>query len=193
MWELAALPGSGLFCLGRRRAAGLHFAAQLLALMMMIVAALLGLPALLWTGIGLLVVRQLVAAVQCLRSRGEAASWGKLIAIGLVGLILARVLPVYVRESWIEAFKIPSASMVPNLQVGNHIYVNKRAAPQPGDIVVYTAGPERLDYVKRVIALGPAEVRVEGRDVFVNGKQLPHTPIAEPCTHSGNRRVQLGD
>ncbi len=38
--------------------------------------------------------------------------------------------------------------------------------------------------VKRVIALGPAEVRVEGRQVFVDGKLLPHTPSSEPCTHS---------
>ena len=79
----------------------------------------------------------------------------------------------------VEAFKIPSGSMIPTLQVGDHIFVNKftygppsrgthsrlwsRMPPERGDVIVF-AYPEHpdQDFIKRVIAI-PATSSRRGR------------------------------
>ena len=107
-------------------------------------------------------------------------------------IIIALVLALFIRTFIVQAFKIPSGSMLPTLQIGDHILVNKFIYgikvpfsgtvlvpvdnPEPGDIVVfkYPRDP-KLDYIKRVIAV--AGDTVEGRDkkIYVNGKPLADT------------------
>jgi len=102
-------------------------------------------------------------------------------------IIIALVLALFIRTFIVQAFKIPSGSMLPTLQIGDHILVNKFIYgvkvpfsgtvlipvdnPEPNDIVVfkYPRNP-KLDYIKRVIAV--AGDTVEGRDkkLYVNGK-----------------------
>src|SRR3954464_14129191 len=92
----------------------------------------------------------------------------------VTSLGLALLLVFMVRSSIIEAFKIPSGSMIPTLLVGDHIFVNKfaygfkipftewlasepvylvkRSPPQRGDIVVFKyPKDESLYYIKRII------------------------------------------
>ncbi|NDD91951.1 signal peptidase I, partial [bacterium] len=45
----------------------------------------------------------------------------------LVSLLTALTVVLIIRSSIIEAFKIPSGSMLPTLLVGDHIFVNKFA------------------------------------------------------------------
>jgi signal peptidase I len=93
----------------------------------------------------------------------------------------------------VEAFKIPTGSMIPTLDVGDHIFVNKFiyglrvpltnawfaawGSPDRGDVIVFRY-PRDLskDYIKRVIAVAGDRVRVAGQDVFVNGEKLPRAP-----------------
>jgi signal peptidase I len=80
-----------------------------------------------------------------------------------------------VRPFIMEAFYIPSESMVPTLEVGDRVFVNKFVyrlwEPERGDIVVFKSvegGDE--DLVKRIVALAGDEVTVEDGVLRVNGE-----------------------
>ncbi|MEW6117563.1 MAG: signal peptidase I [Nitrospirota bacterium] len=114
----------------------------------------------------------------------ENKVWEYTKAIG-TALVLALVIRAYV----IQAFKIPSGSMIPTLLIGDHILVNKFiygtklpfndkrvlviTKPKRGDIVVfkYPEDPNK-DFIKRVI--GTEGDIVEGRNkvVYVNGRRI---------------------
>ena len=101
-------------------------------------------------------------------------------------IMIAFVLRFFV----IEAFKIPSSSMYPTLEIGDHIFVNKfiygvrlpwtttklfeLREPKRGEVIVFVmpCEPER-DYIKRVVALGGDTVEVRCNVVFVNGTAVP--------------------
>ena len=100
----------------------------------------------------------------------------------------AILIALALRAFVVEAFKIPSSSMYPTLEIGDHIFVNKfiygvripwtntklfERSPDRGDVIVfiYPCAPER-DYIKRVIALAGDTVEVRCNVVYVNGKAL---------------------
>ncbi len=86
---------------------------------------------------------------------------------------LAIVLRIFV----VQAFTIPSGSMIPTLLVGDYILVNKFiyhfTSVGRGDIVVFRS-PEDLDrdYIKRIIGQPGEEIAIKGGVVFVNGQPL---------------------
>ena len=115
-----------------------------------------------------------------------------------------------VRGFALEAFKIPSASMLPTLQIGDFVLVDKLrygvrlgrrwllrfGAPQPGDVVVFTDRKDpSLTYVKRVIALAGDVVEIRDKQVFVNG-QPRDVPTAFSASgtaeHSASPRDNFG-
>ncbi len=100
-----------------------------------------------------------------------------------------------VRGVALEAFKIPSASMLPTLQMGDYLVVNKLRygvrlpgfrrwilrfdVPQPGDVIVFSKPKDRsLFYVKRVAAMAGDVVEIRDKQLFVNG-----VPRDEPAAH----------
>ncbi|MBA4349388.1 MAG: signal peptidase I [Thermodesulfovibrio sp.] len=113
--------------------------------------------------------------------------WEYTKAIG-IALILALLIRTFV----VQAFKIPSGSMIPTLLVGDHLLVNKFLygtpvdipltqttvfrmpgirKPSRGEIIVfkYPEDPNR-DFIKRVIAVEGDIVEAKNKKVFVNGK-----------------------
>lgn len=104
-------------------------------------------------------------------------------------ILVAILLALLIRTFIVQAFKIPSGSMIPTLHVGDHILVNKFVygidipflnipvynghTPDRGDIVVfkYPEDPDK-DFIKRVIGVGGDIVAMKGRDVFVNGQRI---------------------
>ncbi len=116
-------------------------------------------------------------------------------------IVVAVLLALFVRTFVVQAFKIPSGSMLPTLQIGDHLLVNKfsygvklpvlrtplihRQGPVRGDVVVFRYPRDRsLDYIKRVVAIGGDTVEVRDKQVFVNGK-----PVVEPHAHFTNRDI----
>ena len=89
---------------------------------------------------------------------------------------IAIVLAVLIRVFVVEAFKIPSGSMIPTLLVGDHLLVSKFTykftEPKRGDIVVfkYPDDPSR-NFIKRIIAVGGDTVEIRDKQVLVNGIQ----------------------
>jgi signal peptidase I len=110
-------------------------------------------------------------------------------------IVVAVILALFIRTFVVQAFKIPTSSMEPNLLVGDHLLVNKfvfapTATPvergvlpirdiRRGDVIVfkYPEDPER-DFIKRVIGLPGETVELRRQQIFVNG-----TRIEEPYAH----------
>ena len=106
------------------------------------------------------------------RSSKERGSLLEFLIILLVAFALVFGL---VRPFIVEAFYIPSESMVPTLEVGDRVFVNKFiyrfAEPERGDIVVFESieGSEQ-DLIKRVVAVPGDTVAVQNGVLFVNGQ-----------------------
>lgn len=89
-------------------------------------------------------------------------------------IAIAIVLAFIIRMFVIEAFKIPSGSMIPSLLVGDHLLVSKFAykfgEPKRGDIVVfkYPDDPSR-NFIKRIIGVGGDTIEIREKVVYVNG------------------------
>jgi signal peptidase I len=107
----------------------------------------------------------------------------ELLDSGLIAFVLVFLV---IRPFVVQAFFIPSESMVPNLMKGDRILVNKFVyhlnGPQRGDIIVFDAPPQAVmgnghqDFVKRLIGLPGDRVQIKAGDgVYVNDR-----PVEEP-------------
>ncbi|MDP8221975.1 MAG: signal peptidase I [Candidatus Lernaella stagnicola] len=110
-------------------------------------------------------------------------------------IIVALLLAMVIRTFIVQAFKIPSASMVPTLLVGDHILVTKSlygipipftdtkirlSDPERGDIIVFKWPKDpRTDYIKRIIGLPGDKIEISGTDLYVNGQLVPKTMTGE--------------
>ncbi len=92
-------------------------------------------------------------------------------------VIIALIMALIIRTFVVQAFKIPSGSMLETLQIGDHILVNKFkyrfTRVKRGDIIVfeYPVNP-KIDFIKRVIGLPGDVVRVIEKKVYLNGQPL---------------------
>ncbi len=101
-----------------------------------------------------------------------------------------------------EPVWIPSGSMLPTLQIGDFVVVEKWAfgarlpftdeaqllwsSPRRGDIVVFlnpTGGPSADDLIKRVVAVGGDTVEIRDGHLAVNGQLVPREAKPGPCTY----------
>lgn len=132
------------------------------------------------------------------RDRVKKKVWEYTEAI-ITALILALIIRAYV----VQAFKIPSGSMIPTLLIGDHILVNKFIygtnipfsdkrilifkKPEKGDIIVfkYPENPKR-DFIKRVIATEGDVIEGKNKLIYVNGM-----PLNEPYIQHSDGRVLL--
>ena len=112
-------------------------------------------------------------------------------AIGMA-LLLALVIRTFI----VQAFKIPSGSMIPTLQIGDFILVNKYTygirlpvinlkianvnSPRSGEIMVfrYPENPS-LDYIKRVIGLPGDRISYRNKRLWINDREITLTPDGE--------------
>ena len=122
------------------------------------------------------------------RSDRPAPRRGRWAVEWLLVLVLALVLAIGVRTYVAQMFFIPSGSMLPTLQIGDRIVVDKlsyRLHPvERGDIVVFRRPPLELadyaDLVKRVVGLpGDTVASVDGR-IMINGRFLAEPWLPDP-------------
>ena len=125
-------------------------------------------------------------------------SWGSTLRF----LIILFAITVLVRSFVFAPFSIPSGSMLPNLMIGDYLFVTKwpygwsrysipfglggfsgriwGRLPDRGDIVVFRyPGQDNEDYVKRVIGLPGDRVAVRGGQVILNGRPIERQRIAD--------------
>ena len=102
-------------------------------------------------------------------------------------IIIAILIAVVIRALVVQAYKIPSRSMVPTLLIGDHLLVNKFiygikipvirttlvsvSNPERGDIIVFIYPNDRSkDYIKRVIGVAGDKIEIRNKNIFINGK-----------------------
>jgi len=101
---------------------------------------------------------------------------GGLLEFLIILLIAFALVFGVVRPFIVEAFYIPSESMVPTLEVGDRVFVNKFvyrfSEPEHGDIVVFeSVEGENEDLIKRIVGLPGDRVAVFDGVLFVNGER----------------------
>lgn len=115
---------------------------------------------------------------------------------------------VFVLRSFLfEPFQIPSSSMVPTLEVGDYILVNKYAyglrlpvvrheavsvgKPERGDVMVFFPPHQnKTYYIKRVIGVPGDIVRYRNKQLFVNGELVPKEWLT--AVPAGRSRYRIG-
>ncbi len=119
--------------------------------------------------------------------------WENTKAIGM-----AVILALVIRTSVVQAYKIPSGSMIPTLLVGDYLLANKFiyapkipftqkalvtfSKPRRGDIIIFPSPEEPgKDLIKRVVAAEGDVVQAVNKELFINGR-----PVMEPYAQHGD-------
>ena len=124
------------------------------------------------------------------QDRREKSSW--------FGFIVAVVAALIIRALAFEPYNIPSSSMVPNLLIGDYMFITKfdygysrfsfmfplsfilpkgrlfYVQPERGDVVVFRRPPENdVDYIKRVIGLPGDTIQLKDGRLYINNQIVP--------------------
>lgn len=109
---------------------------------------------------------------------------------------VAVAVALLLRAFVVEAFQIPSGSMIPTLEVGDHIFVSKfaygvsvpftnskvlqLAEPERGDVIVFKfPNDPSIDYIKRVVGLPGDVVEMRGEELYINGRPVPRHKLPD--------------
>jgi signal peptidase I len=112
------------------------------------------------------------------------------------------------RSFLFEPYQIPSPSMVPTLEVGDFILVNKYAygirlpvlgteivsvgTPQRGDVMVFIPPHEPRYFIKRVIGVPGDQIRYQDKVLYINGERVPQT-FVDQFADEGGPTIQVYD
>ena len=111
-------------------------------------------------------------------------------------IVYAILLALIIRTFLFEPFNIPSGSMIPNLLVGDYLFVSKysygysaksvgyglvdfpgramETKPKRGDVIVFKLPKDpSIDYIKRLIGLPGDRIQVKEGRLYINGEMLP--------------------
>lgn len=127
---------------------------------------------------------------------------------GLGSYVLAIGVALTIRWAFMEAYVIPSQSMLPSLLIHDHIFVNKSVygiripfsekwllefgKPKRGDVIVFKY-PRDLStfYIKRVVGVPGDKIFYEDGNLFINDKKAPKVRAEEEGAFGYVRDVDL--
>lgn len=106
-----------------------------------------------------------------------------------------------------EPFKIPSSSMVPTLQIGDLILVNKFTygvrlpiinkkiidvnEPKRGDVMVFKYPKDMsMDYIKRVVGVPGDKIEYKNKKLIINGEPVSYTALPEYLYKEGDNGLK---
>lgn len=136
------------------------------------------------------------AVVDKLAAEVRRSPWREYVESIGIAILIALLLRAFV----VEAFKIPSASMIPTMQIGDFIFVNKFLygvrvpftdekvfdvrAPRRGEVIVFKnpCTPER-DFIKRIVGLPGDTIEVRCNHLIVNGAPVPEELVDATCSY----------
>ena len=151
-------------------------------------------------------------------TKPKSSAGGSLLELVLI-VVVALGLALGIQAFLVKPYRIPSESMVPTLQVGQRVLVNRIGErftdPEVGDVVVFhpptgadtnecgapkpqdqacslpTGERSNVNFIKRVVA-GPGDtIRIEGGHVIRNGKREKDPYISNTCASSSERGCNL--
>jgi signal peptidase I len=118
------------------------------------------------------------------------------------GWVLTILAVLAFRTLLYEAVYIPSGSMIPTLQIGDYVVVEKWAygarlpftpasqlmwsTPRRGDIVVLLAppgNPRNDDLIKRVVGVAGDTVEIRDGHLVLNGQPVPYEKVSGACSY----------
>ena len=115
------------------------------------------------------------------------------------------LLVLLLRSFLAEPYQIPSESMVPTLEVGDFILVNKYAyglrlpvfgtkivemgQPERGDVMVFIPPHDPRYFIKRVIGIPGDTVRYANKSLYINGERLQYELVGDVTGR--NYRTQM--
>jgi signal peptidase I len=105
-------------------------------------------------------------------------------------LLIAGVIALFIRQFVVEAFKIPSGSMIPTLTIGDHLLVNKFVygpripftdkriftweKPRRGEIIVFKyPEDEKKNFIKRVVGVPGDKLQIINGKLYINDQLAP--------------------
>ncbi len=132
-----------------------------------------------------------VLASRLFGSSGKKKAWLTELSISFFPVLLIVLL---VRSFLFEPFRIPSGSMLPTLEIGDFIVVNKYAyglrlpvlhtkfwvnqSPQRGDVAVFRYPKDpKLDYVKRIVGVPGDEISYKNKMLFINSEAVSYETL----------------
>ena len=121
-------------------------------------------------------------------SSGRRLPWLRW-ARDMVPVAIAAVVLLAARSSLADHYYVPTGSMIPTVEVGDRLLVNKAAyglrlpfseltvvpfsGPARGEVVVLNSPEDGKVLLKRVAALPGDEVAVRGGRLYINGRPIP--------------------
>jgi signal peptidase I len=116
---------------------------------------------------------------------------------GFGSMVLAVLVALSIRWLLIEAYVIPSGSMLPSLLIHDHIFVNKIvygvrvpfgktwvvefSKPERNDVIVFRfPRDESTFFIKRVIGVPGDKVHYEGGELYLNDQKVEKAPPSNP-------------
>lgn len=140
------------------------------------------------------------------------ARWQKTLKEYAEALIIAFILAMIIRTFFLQAFKIPSGSMLETLQIGDHLLVSKIQYgikipftetvllpimdPDHEDIIVFEFPEDpSKDFIKRVVGVPGDKIKMVDKQVFRNGEKLdePYAQHTDPRILSMGPRDQMDE
>ncbi len=124
-------------------------------------------------------------------------------------LLIALVVALFIRQFAVEAFKIPSGSMIPTLTIGDHLLVNKFVygpripfmdsriftwkEPKRGDIIVFKY-PENEDknFIKRVVGVPGDKIQIIDGKLMINDQPVLLSSAPLPSDRSVEAGASFG-
>lgn len=131
--------------------------------------------------------------------------WQKLLKEYVEAFAVAFILAMVIRFFVVQAFKIPSGSMLDTLLIGDHLLVNKFVYgvklpfvgttvlpmndPEHGDIIVFKFPEDpSKDFIKRVVGVPGDTIEIKDKAVYRNGEKL-----VEPYVRHTDDRIVPGN
>lgn len=119
------------------------------------------------------------------KNRNKKGTWSE----GIGSLLLAIGVALAIRWAFIEAYVIPSGSMLPTLLIHDHIFVNKLvygvrvpfakswitrfADPKRGEVIVFRyPEDESIFFIKRVVGIAGDKIQYDQGELFINGEKI---------------------
>lgn len=107
--------------------------------------------------------------------------------------ILLVLVVIIVKGTFIDWYYIPSGSMQPTLKINDRVIIDmdayninipftdvsllKKGEPERGDVIIFNELNSKNIYIKRVIGLSGDTIRLDGHNLFINGRKVENTKV----------------